>query len=113
MEENWIAGSYDSAALGFSKAEAGSSKGFFLLNASTNVSRNFRTFDELVPELRQRGLHPHLRPFDEVFREYRNTWFDKAAAAWALGVPLCALVAFAVYVLRLRKRAEHLVAVAS
>ena len=103
VDPGWIAGSYDTAARGFRTARGDIDKGFFLLNVATNARQDFSTSDELASALGQRSLALHLRPFETVFHEYRNTWFDYATLTWALTVPFCAVVALAVYVRRLRR----------
>lgn len=103
VEKAWIAGMYDSAARGFEGSEAGSSKGFFILDAFSHQRQDFTTAEAFESALGQRGLRSHLRPFDVVYREFRKTWFDDLAVVWMLGVPVVALLALALYIVRARR----------
>jgi hypothetical protein len=68
---------------------------FFTLDTATGKETEFKSLSDLNANLAQRGLHPHLRTFWDVFCDYRNTWFDWLTVIVGLSVPIIGLALLA------------------
>ena len=49
---------------------------YFELDTSSSRVQEFKTLDLLSLQAANEGTTLHLRPFEEVFGDYRTTWFD-------------------------------------
>jgi hypothetical protein len=68
---------------------------YFLVDTGTGTHTDFPSYEALNRAATETNIQIQLDPIDVVYRRYRFTWFDAAAAAGMLGVPLfCAWLLF-------------------
>lgn len=76
---------------------------YFELNTASNRVVEFKTIAELRTRAAEEGITLNLRPFESVFGDYRTTWFDYAAGAVLLLVPLIAFGFLARWIWRIHQ----------
>ncbi|MBB5062194.1 hypothetical protein [Granulicella mallensis] len=107
VDGDMISGTSDSLALqSFGRSEDAEDQ-YFILNAKNGVKQQFKSMAEFNQAIQNLGLHQHLRPFWNVFCDYRNSWFDYVYAVGLLLLPLAGLGMLLGYVLRIRKTSEN------
>ena len=65
---------------------------WFELDTNKGVPVEFKSLDGLRQHAASEGIALDLRSFDDVYREYRFTWFDYTAVAILLLVPAAGLI---------------------
>ena len=92
---NYILGAQDSGYIQRLGQESTVVDAWFALDTQTGKTQHFKSQTELQSCTSRQGFRLALRPFDSVFRDYRNTWFDYCAGTILILMPL---VAFGVLV---------------
>jgi hypothetical protein len=103
VDGDMISGTSDSLALQSFGHPADAEDQYFILNAKSGVKQDFKSMTGLNGAIRNLGLHQHMRPFWDVFCDYRNNWFDYAYGFGLLFLPLLGGGMLLRYVLRIRK----------
>jgi hypothetical protein len=75
---------------------------YFELDTAKKTHTEFKTLDELQKRAVDKGVTLKLHEFQAVFGDYRTTWFDYAAGAFLLLVPVIAFFALARWVWKQR-----------
>ncbi len=79
---------------------------YFELDADGSSAVEFKSVDQLRQQAASEGVMLNLRPFDSVYREFRFTWFDYAAAAILIFVPAAGFLLLIVWIWRVRRRGQ-------
>jgi hypothetical protein len=95
-----VFGASDSGWFGHFGHDSSFVDNYFELNAGNGTLTKFKSLDELRLHAASEGVSLHLRDIDSVYRDYRFTWFDYAAGAILLLVPLTGFLALARYISR-------------
>jgi hypothetical protein len=76
---------------------------YFLLDTQMGKRTDFDSLDALKNEATSLGIRTELRPIEEIYNQYRYTWFDKLATALMLAPPLVAFGALVAWIIYLRR----------
>jgi hypothetical protein len=76
---------------------------FFAIETSAHAKKEFSSEAELATYAKQKGVILSLRPFVEVYQEYRKSWFEVVAGIVLLAVPAFGLWWLVRWVFRLKR----------
>ena len=76
---------------------------YFILDTDTGKRTSFQTASALKVAAARIGIQPNLRPINEVYSEYRFTWFDVFVGLLFVALPLIALGFLYKRIVRLRR----------
>jgi hypothetical protein len=81
---------------------------YFVLDTRTGKRTDFTTDTALRSAASMLGIELKLKPIFEVYRQYRFTWFDLAAALFMFLPPVLAAAGFLRSIVRLRHTRAHM-----
>jgi hypothetical protein len=103
VADKLIFGARDSGYFGRIGQESRLVDSYFELDTTRKTHTEFKVESDLRQRAASQGVRLNLREFDSVFRDYRTTWFDYAAAAILLLVPAIALLFLVRWIWRVRR----------
>jgi hypothetical protein len=77
---------------------------YFILDTRTGKRSNFQSASALSAAAARLGIAPNLRPINEVYSEYRFTWFDVFVGILFIAPPLIAVGFLLRRIIRLREQ---------
>ncbi|HEU4636586.1 MAG TPA: hypothetical protein VFS41_10435 [Edaphobacter sp.] len=102
ISDNLIFGARDEDYYGDTARRPGPAISYFLLNTSDRSKTEFSSLGQLRQQALSRRVKLKLRAFNEVFSEYRYTWFDFLAAAILFLVPAAGFLLLARWIWKTR-----------
>jgi hypothetical protein len=105
LANNLIFGARDTGYFGRIGQESKQVDAYFELDTSKKTHIEFSSLDDLKQQAAKEGIALKLREFQEVFGDYRTTWFDYLAAAFLLIPPAIGFVLLLRQTWKVRKRA--------
>ncbi|MGC2638447.1 MAG: hypothetical protein WA294_14780 [Acidobacteriaceae bacterium] len=98
-----IFGARDSGYFGRIDSDSNVVDRYFELDTRNGTCTEYQSLADLRTRAAREGVRLQLRPFDTVFDQYRWTWFDFAAAAALVIVPIVCFLLLVRWVWRIRR----------
>ena len=76
---------------------------YFVLDSRTGKRSDFPSQDLLAATARRLGIQLNLEPIEQVYFEFRGTWFDRLTTALFLGPPFVLFAFLVRWIIRVRR----------
>jgi hypothetical protein len=108
LDGPFIYGSFDHNWFDDSGKDKLPENGYFLMDTATNKRKDFTSYADLSSEAIKHNTSLNLRPINEVYQQYRMTWFDYTAGILLILIPLAAFLRLLQQIWRLRALQQNI-----